>query len=385
MPSDRQTVLYFSSFGNLRWGGQKSLYHLATRLDRSVFRPHVVVPSDGGLARKLAEKGVETCVFELPHLSPLCILRDLSALRFLLRLLDDRGVALLHTDGPRNTFYAGLAARLRGLPLVWHVRAMDSDPYDPILCRLATRVILVADALRERFSGVCRADKLVTIHNGVDLGLFSSMPGQACPESFALPPGRVIIGSAGRLEPQKGQITLIETCGVLSGTGADVHLVLVGESTDSSYERLCRRKAAEFGIADRVTFAGHRDDMTAVLQAMDVFVLPSMIREAFPRAVIEAMACGKPVIVTSGGGAPEAVERDRTGFVVPPGDSLALAGRLRLLVENPALRRTMGVAARRRAEDRFGLEKNALRTQDLYRSLLAGKKHADRHVQSLRP
>jgi glycosyltransferase involved in cell wall biosynthesis len=384
MRRDPANILFFSSFGNLRWGGQKSLYHLVTGLDRSAFRPRVVVPSDDGLARALSEKGVEGCVYDLPRLSPRSILRDLSALRFLLRLIDEREIDLLHTDGPRNTFYAGLAARLRGLPLVWHVRAMDGDPYDRILCRLATRVILVADALKDRFAGLCRTDKLVTIYNGVDLDVFRDVPGDACPEAFAVPPGRLVIASVGRIEPLKGQETLIAACGVLRNAGADFHLLLVGETVDSSYERFCRQKALELGIADRITFVGHRDDMAFLLKGIDIFALPSAIREAFPRSVIEAMACGKPVVVTAGGGAPEAVEEGRSGFVVPPSNPFILAERLSRLAGDPALRKTMGAAARHRAETRFGLEQNARMTQELYRSLLGGRKHVGSHVQSLR-
>jgi glycosyltransferase involved in cell wall biosynthesis len=377
-------ILYFSSFGNLRWGGQKSLYHLVTRLDRSVFRPYVVVPSDDGLTRELSEMGVEGCVYDLPRLSPRSILRDLSALRFVLGLIDAEGIELLHTDGPRNTIYAGLAARLRGLPLVWHVRAMDGDPYDRLLCRLATRVVLVADALRDRFAGICGADKLVTIHNGVDLDLFSDASGEAWPEPFVIPPGRLVIASAGRIEPLKGQETLITACGVLKNAGVDFHLLLVGETVDSTYERFCRKKALEIGMADRITFAGHRDDMALLLKSIDIFVLPSVIREAFPRAVIEAMACGKPVIVTAGGGAPESVEEGRSGYIVPPSDPIILAERLSRLAGDPAMRKIMGAASRHRAEARFGLEQNARTTQELYRSLLGGRKRVGNHVQSLR-
>jgi glycosyltransferase involved in cell wall biosynthesis len=242
----------------------------------------------------------------------------------------------------------------------------------------------VADALRDRFAGICGADKLVTIHNGVDLDVFSDASGDEGPEAFAVPPGRLVIASAGRIEPLKGQETLIAACGVLKNAGTDFHLLLVGETVDSSYERFCRQKALELGIADRVTFAGHRDDMAFLLKGIDIFVLPSVIREAFPRAVIEAMACGKPVIVTAGGGAPESVEEGRSGFIVPPSDPIVLAERLSRLAGDTAMRKIMGAAARHRAEARFGLEQNARTTQELYRSLLGGRKRVGNHVQSLR-
>lgn len=384
MRRDPANILFFSSFGNLRWGGQKSLCHLVTRLDRSAFRPYVVVPSDDGLARQLARNGVDVRVCDLPRLSPGNSLRNLSALRSILGLIDSAGIDLLHTDGPRNTVYAGLAARLRGLPLLWHVRAMDGDPHDRFLCRLATRIVLVADALRDRFAGVCSPDKLVTIHNGVDLDAFSDAAGGDWRGELAVPPGRLVIASAGRIEPPKGQETLIAACGALRKTGVDVHLLLAGETVDSSYERDCRRTAVDLGISDRVTFTGHRDDMAFFLRGVDIFVLSSAIREAFPRSVIEAMACGKPAVVTAGGGAPEAVEDGISGFVVPPSDPVTLADRLSRLAGDGAMRRTMGAAARRRAEARFGLERNARKTQDLYRSLLERRKRVDAHVQSLR-
>jgi glycosyltransferase involved in cell wall biosynthesis len=365
---DRKNILYLSSFGNFRWGGQKSLYHLATRLDPVSYRPHVIVPSEDGLSRALRSKGVEVTVFDLPQVAPRTALQALRAMKFLLDRIHAGGIDLIHTDGPRNTFYAGFAARLKGIPLVWHVRAMDSDRYDGLLCRLATRIILVADALRERFGG---AGKCVTIHNGVNLDEFHAGR-SALPAELGIPPGRLVIGCTGRIEPYKGQKSLIEACKALKQAGVDFHLLLVGETVEHSYEQACRSTAASLGIETRVTFAGHRDDMARLLGAVDIFALPSVIREAFPRSVIEAMASGRPVVVTRGGGAPEAVEEGMSGFVVGPGDPASLADRLLRLATDDEMRREMGAAARQRAETFFSLTENARKTQDVYQSLLGG-------------
>jgi glycosyltransferase involved in cell wall biosynthesis len=368
---DRKNILYLSSFGNFRWGGQKSLYHLATRLDPVSYRPHVIVPSEDGLSRVLRGEGVGVTVFELPQVAPRTALQALRAMRFLLDRIHAEGIDLIHTDGPRNTFYAGIAARLKGIPLVWHVRAMDGDRYDGLLYRLATRIILVADALRERFRGAAGAVKCVTIHNGVNLDEFHAGC-SALPAELGIPPGRLVIACTGRIEPYKGQKSLIEACKALKQAGVDFHLLLVGETVEHSYEQVCRSTAASLGIEKRVTFAGHRDDMARLLAAVDVFALPSVIREAFPRSVIEAMASSKPVVVTRGGGAPEAVEEGISGFVVGPGEPAPLADRLLRLATDDAMRREMGKAARQRVETLFSLEENARKTQDVYQSLLGG-------------
>ncbi|OPY09134.1 MAG: Capsular glucan synthase [Syntrophaceae bacterium PtaB.Bin038] len=101
-------------------------------------------------------------------------------------------------------------------------------------------------------------------------------------------------------------------------------------------------------------------------------VLPSLSGEAFPRAVIEAMACGKPVVATDVGGTREAVDEGVTGYVVPPDDAGNLAERIELLLADDAVRAAMGEAARRRAEERFSVGKNARATERLYRDILNG-------------
>ena len=118
-------------------------------------------------------------------------------------------------------------------------------------------------------------------------------------------------------------------------------------ATGSTAKGSCRR----YGIADRVRFMGHRSDVAEVLSAADIAVLPSLSGEAFPRAVIEAMAMGRPVVATDVGGTREAIVEGVTGFVVSPGDAEALADRIGRLAGNEAMRAAMGQAARRRAEE----------------------------------
>jgi len=365
-------ILYFSSFANFRYGGQRSLYHLVCNLDPAAFRPHVVVPAEGELAERLRARGVAVSPVDLPKVAPGSAAACLRTLRRVRTLIREGGFRIVHTDGPRNTLYGGVAAALAGIPLVWHIRSSDRDPYDRMLCGLCARLVLVADALRDRFDFAAARGKFVTIHNGVDLDEFRTQGLPLPPAGLERRNGDLVMGCAGRVEPMKGQALLVEALGRL-GEGCRVpRLLLCGEITDEGYRRHCEEIARRCGVADRVQFLGHRPDIAEVLSAADLVVLPSLSGEAFPRAVIEAMALGKPVVATDVGGTREAIDEGVTGYVVPPDDARALAERIERLLGDDAARAAMGEAARRRAEEHFSAEKNARATENLYRDMLNG-------------
>jgi glycosyltransferase involved in cell wall biosynthesis len=363
-------ILYFSSFGHFRWGGQKSLYGLVSRLDRDLYRPYVVVPSEGDFAQRLRESSVEVIVHELPEIAPDRTAEDIGSFRFLLDVVERCGIDVLHTDGPRNTFFAGMVAKKKALPLVWHIRAFNRDRYDRLLYRLSSKLILVADCLRERFQWARDDDKFITIYNGIDLGEFRCDLADA-PLRKALGVGReeLLVVSVGRIEPPKGQIQLIDACGRLRESLPGLRLLFIGDTTDPAYRRDCEDLASALGIAGQVIFAGERDDIAGILGEADLFVLSSL-HEAFPRSVIEAMGAGLPVIVTDAGGCPEAVENGLSGFVVPARNPEALANRILHLGRDRELRRRMGDRGRKRAQRFFDIRENARKTERLYDEIL---------------
>lgn len=371
LSSNPKAILYFSSFGNLKWGGQKSLYHLVTRLDRKRYRPVVLLPTDEDFAEVLRQEGVEVAIFQLPAIGFANLFSCFTAVKYLFRLIAAEKIMLLHTDGPRNTLYAGLVSRLRFLPVVFHVRDSDRDRYDRLLYRCADRIVLVADALRERFHWVREGRKFITIYNGVDLSQFPK--DRVASPAPARPPfaDRILsIVCAGRIEPRKGQNDLIDACQELKERKIPFQLLLAGDVEDDRYIAACRSRASELKIADQVTFAGHIENMPAALQKADIFVLPSIFGEAFSRAIIEAMAAAKPVVATDVGGAKEAIEDCVSGYVVPPADPRALANKILSLALDEPLRRRFGAAARRRVADLFTIETNVRKTEQVYAELL---------------
>lgn len=373
MPSESKNILYFSSFGNLRWGGQKSLFHLVTRLDRKKFHPVVLLPTDEDFAEALRHRKVDVVIQELPAIGFFSSYKVILAFCNLLRTINHYDIDLIHTDGPRNTFYAGLAAKLKRLPVVYHIRDANRDRYDRILYRLSTRIILVAQILRVRFDWVVNDDKFVTVYNGVDLKKISRQSSSSQIKrdlGFAESPLKIV--STGRVEPEKGQKFLIEACGRLKER-INFHLILVGEVVDQEYARVCENIALEYGIRDCLTLTGYREDIDGILQDADIFVLPST-GEAFSRAIIEAMAAGRPVVATDVGGTKEAIEDGVSGFVVPPVDAAAMVERIFALATDEKLRQKFGAEARKRVEALFTIEKNVEKTELIYAELLGCKK-----------
>lgn len=365
-------ILYLSSFGNLRWGGQKSLYHLVDRLDRSRFKPYVALPTDEDFAAALRKKRVDVFILDFPRIGALPVWPQLKALFHLRRIVRENNIALLHADGPRNAFYAGMIGRWLGVPLVFHVRSSDHDRYDRLLYHLATKVILVSDVLKQRFRFARNESKFVSIYNGVNLADYRPDEISRARAGRKADPGDLLITCLGRIEPMKGQLTLVDACGRIPKGLFRFRLCLAGEIVDADYLEDCRRMADRYGIGDATIFPGHVEDVPGLLAETDVFVLPSF-GEAFSRAIIEAMAMKKAVVATNVGGAAEAIVNGETGFIVLPGDAEAMAEKLCLLLGDFKLRSHMGEVARKRVETLFTIDKNVALTETLYDGIFSGR------------
>ena len=371
MNSKSLNILYLSSFGDAMRGGQKSLLNLVSNLNRETFRGYVIVPTEnGGLAESLKNQNIYVCVVKFPKIKDYHIIPKLKAFSKLIKVINRQKIDIIHTDGPRNTFYAGIAAKIKKIPLVWHVRAFNRDRYDRILTKLSSRIIIVADILRSRFNVNSGNNKFVTIHNGVDLTKFRPQKNKKfVRQNYGISDNGLLISVIARIERPKGQVYLIEACGKLKNRIKDFHILLAGEITDNNYMNECIKIAFKLGIHNRIIFAGSLNNINQVLNETDIFVLPSL-SEAFPRSIIEAMAVGIPVIATDVGGNAEAIENSVSGFIINSRDSNAMAEKIYLLEQSPNLRLKIGDEARNRAVKFFGVHENVKKVENVYKELL---------------
>ena len=232
-------------------------------------------------------------------------------------------------------------ARLKQTFYTRVLRHLDWTVYG---CELQRNVWLSPDSpMRPRSS---------VIYNGVDIARFS--PSRlSVADRFGIPEDSFVVGTVGRLAPEKNQLPLIEAVAELRTAGANVHLMLVG---DGPMRATLERAASTRGIAEGVTFTGALSDVRAALKLFDVFVLPSF-SETFSNAALEAMAMQLPVILTRTGGAGEMIEDGKEGYILGVED---LSQRLPILVNqlrtDHVLRTRMATAAMSRAQQMFSWE-----------------------------
>ena len=210
----------------------------------------------------------------------------------------------------------------------------------------------------------------VVIPNGIKLaGLPTATERLAARTRLGLHPENFVVGIVARLTPEKAHDVLFDAVAKLTPSHPRLRLVVVGEGPR---ETELRELAGELGIADRVVFTGLRRDVPELLPGFDVSCLSS-VREAAPISVIEAMAAGLPVIATECGALPDMLADGEEGFIIPVGDSSAIADRLARLAADPALCVAQGARARARAERDYRIEATAESYQRLLTSLVAAR------------
>lgn len=209
---------------------------------------------------------------------------------------------------------------------------------------------------------------ITRICNGVDARRFH--PAEGGPGMLEASPynasGLIVIGTVGRLQPVKDQLNLVRAFALLMQRAPNearrLRLMIVG---DGPMRSQIEGEIAHFGLGERVWLAGERGDIPEVMRAMDVFVLPSRA-EGISNTILEAMACGLPVIATEVGGNGELVDHGNTGGLAPANNSEALAAYLERYVKDADLRAKHGLAARARIEANFSIEHMVNSYQDLY-------------------
>jgi len=214
-------------------------------------------------------------------------------------------------------------------------------------------------------------DNSIVIYNGVDSAHFEPVIAHEAAKrlraQLGVSPQALLMGTVGQLRHEKNQEVLLTTLRHLRVARVDVHLVIAG---DGPLRDFLARRAAELEVADRVSFVGELDDVRPVLTALDVFVLPSTEVESFSNAALEAMAIGRPVILSDIGGAREMIDDGVEGYVV---SRTELAARLPALIAalyaDRRKRQQMGNAARLRAETRFSVGAMVA----AYRAMLGGE------------
>lgn len=348
---------------SIGWGGQE--IRILTEAAGMIRRGHqvqLIAPRESRIFEEAPARGVPVTALPIAK-------KRLAGLLALRAWLKANPVDVINTHSSTDSWLAALAcATLSGAP--------PSAPVPPIVrtrhvsapvstnaatrwlyTRAASAIVTTGEALKDQLvrDNGFPGERIVSIPTGIDLTRFAPVahPAQqrATRARLKLPPDKRIIGIVATLRSWKGHRFLIEAFAALKR--ADSHLLIVGAGPQrEALEQL----VAQLGIGGQVTLAGNQTDVVPWLQCMDLFALPSYANEGVPQAILQAFACGLPVVTTGAGAIPEVARDGETGLIVKMQDAAALAHGLTRLLDDAPLRARLGANGLAQAQARHGID-----------------------------
>lgn len=282
---------------------------------------------------------------------------DLMIAKRISSVIKDENYKIIHAHTPRSVMLARICAQLTGLPFIYHVHSPTS--------RDSTRV--VTNWLNQKVENwsIRRAAAMITVSNSLaehvmELGIEKQYV-HVVPNGVPIQPrmpfqttqGQFTIGTVALIRPRKGVEILLQALAVLRKKGHNVVMNAVGPFETNEYKTQLLAMAKSLGVAKAVRWIGFTKEVNAELLKMDTFVLPSLFGEGLPMVVLEAMACGVPIVATDVEGTPEAVRHLKDGLIAKSGNAEDLAEKLELFASGKINPKTMGEVARRRQVSHF--------------------------------
>ncbi len=365
-PADRGPLRVMFLTTTMTIGGYETLlFNMIRRIDRQRVLPELCcLKEKGELGEALAD---EVPVFDrlLRHKFDVGVVRRLERL-FRERRID--AVVTVGTGGDRM-FWGRLGARrARVAVVVSAIHSTGVPDYIEWPNRLLARwtdAFIGAAAPHARYlidEAGCPSDKVVVIPYGIDPERFAPRPANpALMAELGLTAENPVAGIVAVLRPEKHHELFLRAAALVRERLPEARFLIVG---DGPRRPVIEQLRAELNLQDTVQMLGKRTDVPELLALMDVLLITSHM-ECSPVSILEAMGCGKAVIATRVGSIPESVEDGRTGFLVPPGDAEALAGRLCEVLSDRSLARQLGEQGRARILERFTLDRMTRQYEDL--------------------
>ncbi len=289
------------------------------------------------------------------------------------RLIRRAGVDIVHTHSSVDSWLATLAARSSGRPVVRgrHV-SIRILRRRALVYRLADRVITTGDTIKAIVEGAgVPAAKVTSVPAGVDTARFHAhVSGKAVREELGLGPTVPLIGLVANVRGSKGHETFLGAARVVLGAVREARFLIVGDGVGFAD---VGRRVRDMGLEGAVVMTGFRRDIPEVMAALDVLVLPSTRSEATSQVIPQALAVGTPVVASAVGGIPEIVRDGETGCLVPPGDAVALAESILMLLQDPVRASALARAGQALVHQRYTIDSMMTSTTGVYRELLRGQ------------
>ena len=363
-------VLYVNHSADLD-GATQVLVNVISSLDSGEIDPLVLLPRSGPITERFAAAGIPYQIITIGHCN-----WDMYHVPMLQMLLREEKIDVIHAN-TLESYPAIVAAKLCGIPVVWHIHEMISHvqyyahAFNEVdrkvfgeLVSACARICTASEASKDAFVEYCAqheieaGDKVQAIHNGVTIP-DATTPG-GTPEKFA-------ITGIGNMVSVKGWNYLIEAYAEILKDHPNVELTIVGKVFPGYFFDLYGIAEA-CGVADKVKFLTETANIEKVYLESDIIVCSSLI-ETFPMVVLEAMSYAKPVVATNVGGIKEMIRDRETGVLAPPGDATALAAGIKSFLDDWDRAVEIGKRARQTVKEDFSLAKQAQEFGSIYKDL----------------
>jgi len=360
--------------GSLSWGGlEMTALRTAYMLKNRGHSVHMLCIENSTLEKEASKNSLHTIPINKSTYKFIRILKKYTA---------DEKYDAVHSHLSHDLWVVVPALKLSGskakLFLSKHMGSGVSkrDIFHRFLYNRVNHIFAVSNYVKDSVLKTCPVkEKIISIlHPGLNLKKYNpaDFNKNKIREEFNISRKAIVIGMSGRMSPGKGQEEFLKAAKILKEEVKDnIIFVIAGAASfgEDEYEKKIRGLTAELGINKDIIFTGYRNDMPRILSMLDIFVFPSH-EESFGITLTEAMALGLPSAASKKAGVLDLITDGETGLLVPPKNSVELAGAIKKLVENPGLRKQLGIAARKKAEEIF----NAEYELDILEEYYAGKR-----------
>ncbi|VPD47393.1 glycosyl transferase family protein [Streptococcus pneumoniae] len=377
-------ILYLHA-GAEMYGADKVLLELIKGLDSKEFEAHVILPNDGVLVKALRQVGAQVSVLDYPilrrkYFNPKGILEYLKSYRRysqkISQYVRENGIDLVHNNTTAVLEGIYLKRKVK-LPLIWHVHEIIvkpkaiSDFINFLMGRYADKIVTVSQAVSSHVkqSPFIKEGQVQVVYNGVDNAVYHPMQASTVREQFAIPEESLVIGMVGRVNAWKGQGDFLEAVAPILEKNPNSIAFLAGSAFAGEEWRVEELEStiAKSSVASQIKRIDYYEHTTELYNMFDIFVLPSTNPDPLPTVVLEAMACGKPVVGYRHGGVCEMIKEGKNGLLATPNKPPELSKAIQELADNIEKREQLGSASFQRQKEFFSLESYIRNFSELYK------------------
>lgn len=346
-----------------RGGMENYIANFLKTLPRDKFRVTCICPCESPFTKALRHLDVEDV-----YITPLADNPEWRSIQVALEVIQLHQVDVLHAHMPKSHVLAGIAGCLAHKPVVATVHGMHVTAHE-LGVALAVKSHLITNCQETYMQALALGvppERVNLFYNGVDTRDFSpGKSGKKLRDAINVSASSTLIGFVGRLEYEKGPDLFLSAAHYIHNILPNVHFAVVG---DGSMLKKLRQMCKQFRLDHHLHFLDWSTDIGDVYPAFDLVAHTSR-NDGTSLVLLEAMACGRPVVGMAVGGVREIIENEHTGMLVAPGDWEALGIQIIQLLEQPQLLKSMGIAARDRVEEHFNVLTNTRQTSDLLRQV----------------